>query len=82
MEQVLYFLGSIVCHQIPDRTIMIGDKLLPVCARDTGIYIGMFVSFIFFILYKRINSNMPPKLKYAIIACLMIIPLMIDGIAS
>ncbi len=36
----IYFVGSIVCHQRPERSFHAWGAQLPVCARCTGIYIG------------------------------------------
>jgi uncharacterized membrane protein len=35
-----YAVGSLVCHQRPDRSFHWGAAQLPVCARCTGIYAG------------------------------------------
>ncbi len=36
----LYAVGSIVCHQRPERSFHVAGARLPVCARCTGIYAG------------------------------------------
>jgi hypothetical protein len=36
----IYAAGSIVCHQLPDRSFHLWGVQMPVCARCTGIYIG------------------------------------------
>ncbi len=38
---VVYSFGDFNCHQKEDRTIIINDNQMPVCARDTGIFIGV-----------------------------------------
>jgi len=35
-----YMAGSLVCHQLPERSFHIGAAQLPVCARCLGIYAG------------------------------------------
>ncbi|MFZ5988300.1 MAG: DUF2085 domain-containing protein [Bacillota bacterium] len=79
---IYYFIGSLVCHQIPQRTIYINGLLLPVCARDTGIYAGMFISFLFCLIRKRMDSDKPPQPGISIILALLMIPLMADGIST
>jgi uncharacterized membrane protein len=35
-----YLVGSVVCHQIPERSFHLAGAQLPVCARCTGLYLG------------------------------------------
>jgi len=37
---VVYGVGSLVCHQIPERSFHFAGFQLPVCARCLGIYLG------------------------------------------
>jgi uncharacterized membrane protein len=37
---VLYGAGSLLCHQIPERSFHLHDFQLPVCARCFGLYAG------------------------------------------
>ena len=37
---VLYAAGSLICHQIPDRSFHLDSFQLPVCARCFGLYVG------------------------------------------
>jgi uncharacterized membrane protein len=37
---IVYGFGSLICHQIPERSFHLADFQLPVCARCFGIYIG------------------------------------------
>ena len=37
---VLYAAGSLICHQIPDRSFHVQAFQLPVCARCFGLYAG------------------------------------------
>ena len=41
-----YLAGSLVCHQLPDRSFHIGAAQLPVCARCVGLYAGFLASFL------------------------------------
>ncbi len=35
-----YLMGSIICHQRPDRSFRLWDVQMPVCARCAGLYAG------------------------------------------
>ena len=37
---VVYAIGSLVCHQLPERSFHLWSAQMPVCARCTGIYAG------------------------------------------
>lgn len=65
-----------ICHQKPERSFFIFGHKLGVCARCTGIYIGMLILTIFYPLFKRIDNNSTPS-KYYLIASL--IPMGLDG---
>lgn len=36
----VYAVGSVVCHQLPERSYVLWGRQLPVCARCAGIYVG------------------------------------------
>ncbi|MBI4265608.1 MAG: DUF2085 domain-containing protein [Acidobacteria bacterium] len=40
---VLYLFGSVICHQLADRSFHLDGAQLPVCARCLGIYAGFAV---------------------------------------
>jgi len=74
--------GSLICHQLPDRSLTYGDMVFPVCARDTGIYAGIFTSFIFIMLARRLKAQKPLKLAAAVVMVLLMAPMMADGALS
>ena len=43
LSSAAYLIGSLVCHQLPDRSFHLGGIQLPVCARCLGIYAGSAV---------------------------------------
>jgi uncharacterized membrane protein len=46
-EGKLIALGYAVCHQNPSHTIMIAGRLLPLCARCTGMYLGTLLAMVY-----------------------------------
>lgn len=40
---MIYAIGSVVCHQLPNRSFHLWGRQLPVCARCLGIYAGAAV---------------------------------------
>jgi Predicted membrane protein (DUF2085) len=40
----VYSIGSLVCHQLPERSYHLWSAQMPVCARCAGIYLGAAVS--------------------------------------
>lgn len=72
--------GYSVCHQIESHSIAFGDKILPLCARCTGMFLGTVVSLAVLSRRKR-NSGSPSK---GIIAILVVFGLafIFDGLNS
>ena len=42
---LMYLLGDLVCHQEEARCLILNGSQMPVCARDTGILIGLMIGF-------------------------------------
>jgi len=40
----VYAVGSVICHQLPERSYRLFGAQMPVCARCTGIYFGAAVA--------------------------------------
>jgi len=70
------FLGSLVCHQRPERTLIVGGNHLPVCARDTGAFIGLFLGYALVLFLRKKKAKGPPNLYLSL---LMMLSLWIDS---
>jgi len=55
----VYGIGSIVCHQLPDRSFYLWGRQLPVCARCIGIYVGAAVIALIAMAVARLESRGP-----------------------
>lgn len=75
------YIGSFVCHQNPERTLMINGELLPLCARCTGIYSGFLAGIIYQIITRR-KVNKLPSLGIITISAILILGLIIDGLGE
>ncbi|MHB1346235.1 MAG: DUF2085 domain-containing protein [Candidatus Humimicrobiaceae bacterium] len=85
MISILKFIDQIgfsVCHQLPQRTLLFGNLLMPVCSRCSGIYIGFLFTMVFlFILFRKRESELPP-VYVIVIAIVFILSSIIDGLLS
>ncbi len=82
IESFFNLLGSLICHQMPERTLVAGTLPLPVCARDMGIYAGIFSSALFLLVFRRLRAQKPPSLAVTIAMCLLMLPMILDGLLS
>jgi hypothetical protein len=60
-----YAIGSVICHQLPDRSFHLWGRQLPVCARCTGIYIGAAAAAIVSLAIRRARRARVPPLTMA-----------------
>lgn len=74
--------GSLICHQLPSRSLYAEGLQLPVCARDMGIYTGIFTAAIFILLFGRLDAQRPPRVRHTVMFCLMMLPMIFDGVLS
>jgi len=80
--KILSFLGGGLCHQIVDRTFNIDILYMPVCSRDTGIYLGIFISLITIILLERRIKGEFPSLKIVLVTVGVFLIMGLDVVLS
>lgn len=61
----LDWVGYAVCHRIPERSFFVAGTQLPVCARDTGMFIAALAGLIGFSLTLRTRASGFPARPYA-----------------
>jgi uncharacterized membrane protein len=82
VEDFFNLAGSLICHQLPERSLYAGGTVLPVCARDTGIYAGIFTAMLFLLLMRRLGAQKPPHTAAAVFMCALMLPMVLDGLLS
>ena len=70
----LKVLSKCSCHQIPERSFNIRGRYFPVCARCTGLYLGVFL-YLIFSYYNQVDYS----IDLTILAILMVVPTFLDG---
>ena len=70
---LLVLFGSALCHQLPERSYIIGDLQMPLCARCIGIHVGFLLSSV--LLWtgsRRFISSMPGKKALSVLGAMTI----------
>jgi uncharacterized membrane protein len=82
LQKTLMWLGFGLCHQLPERSYMAGGLQAPVCARDTGIYVGFVVGFALLALIQRDRPTGLPRAHVWVVMGLLLALMGWDGITS
>lgn len=53
---IIYAFGSLICHQLPERSFHVARAQLPVCARCTGIYAGAACGSLGWLMLRGVNA--------------------------
>lgn len=62
--------GYAICHRIPERSFLLGDRHFPLCARCTGTFLGAVLGLaVMLLLGRRRASSLPPVPVLAVLAC-------------
>jgi uncharacterized membrane protein len=74
--------GYAICHRIPERSFIIAGRQLPLCARCTGIYLGVFSTFLTMTLLRRWrHAQLPSPLLLAVLFA-FVVGMGVDGLNS
>ena len=80
LDGKLTAVGFSVCHQIASHSLEIGGRLLPLCARCTGMYLGTLAALLYLANGKK-HTGIPSKAK--IISLVILFALfVVDGTNS
>ena len=71
-----------ICAQIPGHSFFPGGEQLPLCARNTGIYLGFATTFLFLAVTGRLRASRLPGLPVLGALGLAILLLAVDGFNS
>ncbi|HZR44065.1 MAG TPA: DUF2085 domain-containing protein [Ktedonobacteraceae bacterium] len=78
----LRWLDSGICAQLAAHSFYPGGERLPLCARNTGIYLGFLVTFISLHAIKRGRAQQLPRWPMVVVLVSGIVVLAIDGFNS
>jgi len=81
-ETLLQWFGYGLCHQLPERSFFGGGVQVPVCARDTGIYVGFLVSVLVITAMQRNRPTGLPSLSVSILMGGFVLAMAADGLTS
>lgn len=73
--------GYAVCHRIVVRSLLIEDRPLPLCARCSGMYLGVLAGLCFQVMRGRRLGGFPP-VRLWIISGFLTLAFAVDGINS
>jgi len=83
LDRLFEMIGYGLCHQLPDRSFFAGGYQLPVCARDTGIYLGFALGLIaLWILARGTRPSELPRWPVLVVIGLFVAAMGVDGVTS
>jgi len=75
-------IGYAACHRIPERSLHIDGRQLPLCARCTGIYLGLLTGWAFLFAKRRLRAAQLPETPLKMVLIGFIVLMGIDGLNS
>lgn len=76
------YAGYAICHRITARSFTIAGRQLPLCARCTGIYLGISLTFLVMLLAGRARRSALPPLRLLLVLGGFLVVMGIDGLNS
>ena len=74
--------GYAICHRIPERSFSAYGNPLPLCARCTGIYLGVMTGFTVYVVSGRGRAMRLPHWKLGLVFASFLVVIAIDGFNS
>jgi uncharacterized membrane protein len=74
--------GSAVCGRLPDHSLHLAGRQLPLCARCTGTFIGALLGFVGLLLLGKGKSAQMPPVRVLALLISFIVLMAIDGLNS
>lgn len=74
--------GYAICHRIEERSFIVNDRPLPLCARCTGIYLGVMTGFAILAASARRRAGLMPPVRVLVILALFVVAMGLDGVNS
>ena len=78
----LDYAGYAICHRITERSFTIAGRQMPLCARCTGMYLGVVLAFVTLALAGRFKWAQLPPAKVMAVLVGFIVLMGIDGVNS
>jgi len=83
LEDFLHWMGLGLCHQLPERSFFGGGVQVPVCARDTGIYLGFVAAFaLISVVHRGERPRGFPRWPAWVVMGLSLVAMGWDGVSS
>jgi len=82
IHDLIHFFGGAICHQLEERSLYAEGSSLSICARCTGIYIGIISTLFYLLLWKKKRPITIPSKKTSFLLLLLFLPLIADGVGS
>ncbi len=71
-KAIIFAIGAVICHQIPERSFFLDGQQLPVCARCTGLYASAAVGLTGWLVFKIVRGwrpfDLPPRTALTLLA--------------